>query len=422
MVKAEPFESLVSGDARLQELGLQAGDRAASARTIEEVGKAKPELLPLLLRPLQPLLGDESPAVVKRAMQTLTALYRPALALLAQQRGPVPPELLEMSELLGELKAQMLSALEMSAEMSASDAVRTNALKFAVSLVLAFCSQEAGRGARAAQGGGAARGGRGAAAAAAAPAAAAALLHGAHGAHERTRRPRQAAAAPAARGRACAVRAAAARECGGGGGAAARAAGQRADLAQIGAPRTRQAARRTSPRRGGGVAPLTLTTDPDPDPNPDPYPDPNPNPNPSPNPDPHPKQVEASLLVSLHALGAASQAELHLRQQGREMPSTEQLAATAAPLMQQAAAAAAAPSGGKRAADAPAEPDSKRQRAGESAGGASGAGHGGGGGGGGMHLEKNAGASMPLTRLPAAQIAQLQQMLSMLAPEMVAEL
>ena len=90
--------------------------------------------------------------------------------------------------------------------------------------------------------------------------------------------------------------------------------------------------------------------------------------------------------------------------------------------MQQAAAAAAAPSGGKRAADAPAEPDSKRQRAGESAGGASGAGHGGGGGGGGMHLEKNAGASMPLTRLPAAQIAQLQQMLSMLAPEMVAEL
>ena len=142
MVKAEPFESLVSGDARLQELGLQAGDRAASARTIEEVGKAKPELLPLLLRPLQPLLGDESPAVVKRAMQTLTALYRPALALLAQQRGPVPPELLEMSELLGELKAQMLSALEMSAEMSASDAVRTNALKFAVSLVLAFCSQE----------------------------------------------------------------------------------------------------------------------------------------------------------------------------------------------------------------------------------------------------------------------------------------
>jgi len=138
MVKAEPFESLVSGDARLQELGLQAGDRAASARTIEEVGKAKPELLPLLLRPLQPLLGDESPAVVKRAMQTLTALYRPALALLAQQRGPVPPELLEMSELLGELKAQMLSALE----MSASDAVRTNALKFAVSLVLAFCSQE----------------------------------------------------------------------------------------------------------------------------------------------------------------------------------------------------------------------------------------------------------------------------------------
>jgi hypothetical protein len=143
MVKAEPFESLVSGDARLQELGLQAGDRTASARTIEEVGKAKPELLPLLLKPLQPLLGDESPAVVKRAMQTLTSLYRPALALIAQQQGPVPPELLEMWELLGELKAHMLSSLE----MSASDAVRTNALKFAVSLVLAFCSQEGADGA-----------------------------------------------------------------------------------------------------------------------------------------------------------------------------------------------------------------------------------------------------------------------------------
>jgi len=128
--------------------------------------------------------------------------------------------------------------------------------------------------------------------------------------------------------------------------------------------------------------------------------------------------VEASLLVSLHALGAASQAELHLRQQGREMPSAEQLAATAAPLMQQSMAAAA-PSGGKRAAAAPLEPDSKRQRAGESA---SGAGGGGGSHGSGMHLEKNAGASMPLTRLPAAQIAQLQQMLCMLAPEMVAEL
>ena len=146
MVKAEPFESLVSGDARLQELGLQAGDRTASARTIEEVGKAKPEFLPLLLKPLQPLLGDESPAVVKRAMQTLTSLYRPALALIAQQRGPVPPELLEMWELLGELKAQTLSSLQ----MSASDAVRTNALKFAVSLVLAFCSQEGADGASAA--------------------------------------------------------------------------------------------------------------------------------------------------------------------------------------------------------------------------------------------------------------------------------
>ena len=128
--------------------------------------------------------------------------------------------------------------------------------------------------------------------------------------------------------------------------------------------------------------------------------------------------MEASLLVSLHALGAASQAELHLRQQGREMPSAEQLAATAAPLMQQSMAAAA-PSGGKRAAAAPLEPDGKRQRAGESA---SGAGGGGGSHGSGMHLEKNAGASMPLTRLPAAQIAQLQQMLCMLAPEMVAEL
>ena len=34
-----------------------------------------------------------------------------------------------------------------SLEMSASDAVRTNALKFAVSLVLAFCSQEGADGA-----------------------------------------------------------------------------------------------------------------------------------------------------------------------------------------------------------------------------------------------------------------------------------
>jgi len=131
--------------------------------------------------------------------------------------------------------------------------------------------------------------------------------------------------------------------------------------------------------------------------------------------------VEASLLVSLHALGAAAQAELHLRQQGREMPSAEQLAATAAPLMQQSMAAAA-PSGGKRAAAEPLELDSKRQRAGESASDASGAGSGGGSHGSSMHLDKNAGASMPLTRLPAAQIAQLQQMLSMLAPEMVAEL
>ena len=138
MVKAEPFESLVSADARLQELGLQAGDRTASARTIEEVGKAKPELLPLLLKPLQPLLGDESPTVVKRAMQTLTSLYRPALALIAEQPSPVPPELLEMWERLGELKAQALSALE----TSASDAVRTNGVKFAASLVLAFCSPE----------------------------------------------------------------------------------------------------------------------------------------------------------------------------------------------------------------------------------------------------------------------------------------
>ena len=126
MVKAEPFESLVSADARLQELGLQAGDRTASARTIEEVGKAKPELLPLLLKPLQPLLGDESPTVVKRAMQTLTSLYRPALALIAEQPSPVPPELLEMWERLGELKAQALSALETSASDALLHAMLTD--------------------------------------------------------------------------------------------------------------------------------------------------------------------------------------------------------------------------------------------------------------------------------------------------------
>ena len=66
MVKAEPFESLVSADARLQELGLQAGDRTASARTIEEVGKAKPELLPLLLKPLQPLKGSASRRITRQ--------------------------------------------------------------------------------------------------------------------------------------------------------------------------------------------------------------------------------------------------------------------------------------------------------------------------------------------------------------------
>ena len=96
------------------------------------------------------------------------------------------------------------------------------------------------------------------------------------------------------------------------------------------------------------------------------------------------------------------------------MPSAAQLAATAAPLMQlaQPGVGAPAPSGGKRAVAAPLEPEGKRPRAGECAGGASGAGGGGasgaGGGGGShgssMHLEKNAGASMPLKRLPAAQV------------------
>ena len=43
--------------------------------------------------------------------------------------------------------AETLARPPSSLEMSASDAVRTNALKFAVSLVLAFCSQEGAGGA-----------------------------------------------------------------------------------------------------------------------------------------------------------------------------------------------------------------------------------------------------------------------------------
>ena len=130
---------------------------------VEEVGKSRPELLPVVLKPLRPLVGDESPAVIKRAMQAVTSLFRPARVLLAQQAEPVPAELLEMGELLTELKAQVTRAwLELKAprhprhqpparctpqmlgslETSEKDAVRTNAVKFVESLVLAFTPVE----------------------------------------------------------------------------------------------------------------------------------------------------------------------------------------------------------------------------------------------------------------------------------------
>ena len=53
---------------------------------VEEVGKSRPELLPVVLKPLRPLVGDESPAVIKRAMQAVTSLFRPARVLLREGR------------------------------------------------------------------------------------------------------------------------------------------------------------------------------------------------------------------------------------------------------------------------------------------------------------------------------------------------
>ena len=69
-------------------------------------------------------------------MLSATNLLRPALALLAAQAAPVAAPLAALWATLGELRAHLLGLL--APEGKANDSVRTHALKFAETLVLAF--------------------------------------------------------------------------------------------------------------------------------------------------------------------------------------------------------------------------------------------------------------------------------------------
>ncbi|XP_043462506.1 symplekin [Leptopilina heterotoma] len=111
-------------------LDRQAEVRKAVSGFIEEAGEKQPEVIPRLVQTLSRLVGDDAPAVAKRALRTSGRILRATLKWVAS--APIVTSDMETAwTQLSKLKVQIINMID-----SDNDGIRTQAVKFLEGVVL----------------------------------------------------------------------------------------------------------------------------------------------------------------------------------------------------------------------------------------------------------------------------------------------